>query len=104
MVRHPNAIKTFLLVKENIFNSACELFDSTGVNITVEGVCELGCPIESESFVTEQIEAKVGSWCKDVKMLAEIAETQPQAAYRSFVHSVFGRWTYFFHTCPLEEN
>lgn len=104
MVRHPNAIKTFLLVKENIFNSACELFDSTGVNITVEGVCELGCPIESESFVTEQIEAKVGSWCKDVKMLAEIAKTQPQAAYRSFVHSVFGRWTYFFHTCPLEEN
>ena len=42
---------------ENIFNSACELFDSTSVNITVEGVYVLGCPVESEYFVNEQIEA-----------------------------------------------
>ena len=80
------------------------MFDSTGVNITVEGVHVLGCPVESEYFVNEQIDAYVNSWCKDVRMLAEIAKTQPQAVYRSFVHGVFGRWTYFFRTCPLEES
>ena len=37
-------------------------------------------------------------------MLTEIAKTQPQAMYSSFVHGVFRRWTYFFRTCALEES
>ena len=80
------------------------MFDGTGVKVTVDGVNVLGCPIGSESSVSEQIEAKVACWCKDVLMLAEIARTQPQAAYSSFVHGVSGRWTYFFRTRPLEES
>ena len=32
---------------------ACEMFEGTGMKVTVGGVNVLGCPIGSESFVSD---------------------------------------------------
>ena len=37
--------------------------------------------LDTESFALEPIKIKVDGWSKDMKMLAEIAKTQAQAAY-----------------------
>ena len=57
---YPNVAKTSLLVKEGACEKICELFDGTGVNVTTNGVNMLGCPIGTDSFVSEQIKSKIG--------------------------------------------
>ena len=43
---------------------------------------------------------KVSQWTTEVKQLADIAKTQPQAAYSAYVHGLSSRWIFLSHTIP----
>ena len=101
---YANEKKTFLLVKEKSYERACECFQGTGVKIRTDGITLLGSPIGSDSFVHEQIKSKVDDWIRDLELLSEIAEIQPQVAFCAFVHGLYSRWTYFFRTSSIASD
>ena len=66
-----------------------------------DGANVLGCPIGVASFVESKVEIAIEEWCNEVDSLAQIAMSQLQAVYSSFVHGIFARWCYFFRTCKM---
>ena len=48
---HPNALKTWLIVKENKIEDATTAFEGTGVGITQERKRHLGAALGTSSFV-----------------------------------------------------
>ena len=56
---HPNASKTWLIVKEANFEEAMTLFQGTVVSITVEGKRHLGAAIGDGTFVESYVHLKV---------------------------------------------
>ena len=77
---------------------AKELFKNSPINITCDGKRHLGAAIGSPNFKDEYIDAKVEKWCENIKMLAEIAKSQPQAAYAAYIHGEQHKHTYFMRT------
>ena len=55
----PNAVKTWLFVKESQLALAKELFRDTGVQITTEGHRLLGAPVETRQFCERYVEDAV---------------------------------------------
>ena len=43
---------------------------------------------------------KVQGWTQEITRLAEIATTQPHAAYAAFTHGLSSRWSYISRTIP----
>ena len=43
-------------------------------------------------------------WVEEVKHLSSIAQTQPRAAYSTFVHGLCNKWTYLSRTIPNTEE
>ena len=41
---------------------------------------------------------KVQGWTKDIVNLAEVASSQPHAAYAAYVHGLSSRWSYLLRT------
>ena len=85
-------------MKEDHLSTATELFMDTGVNITMEGKRHLGAALGTRSFVTTYVEDKVEKWVASIHKLAQIANTQPHAAYSDFTHGLASKWNYFFRT------
>ena len=77
-----------------------DLFQQTNINITCEGKRHLGAAIGSREFHKEYAEKKINNWCSEIEQLANIAKTQPQAAYAAFIHGEMHRFTYFLRTIP----
>ena len=48
----------------------------------------------------EYVNELVTRWTKELKVLSQIAEIQPQAAYSAYVHGFRGKFTYFLRTIP----
>ena len=103
---HPNAVKTPLSVRENLYYKACELFKNTNITVKTKDVILLGCPIGTEEFVQDQIKMKISHWCEELNLLTSIAKLQPQATYSAFTHGLqlMGRWTFFFRACSLSKR
>ena len=40
------------------------------------------------NFLKYEIAGKVQGWCEDIKMLADIAESEPQAAYSAYISGI----------------
>ena len=97
---HPNASKTYLVVKEKHMTTAQELFADTDVHITIQGKRHLGAAIGSRTFTEEYICSKVQTWSEEIKRLANVATTQPHAAYAAFTHGLSSRWSYLMRTIP----
>ena len=97
---HPNPSKTYLVVKEELKESATQVFADTGVNVTTEGKHHLGAAIGSHSFTEEYVSRKVQVWSEEVQRLAHVAVSQPHAAYAAFTHGLASRWTYLLRTIP----
>ena len=95
-----NPGKTWLIVKDDHLSTATELFAGTGVNITTEGKRHLGAALGPRSFVTTYMQAKVNKRIASINELAQIAKTQPHAAYSAFTHGLASKWTYFLRTIP----
>ena len=60
----------------------------------------MGAVIGSESFKLEYVRNKVSKWVRDVEVLSEIAEDEPQAVYSCFTKAISHRWTYVQRTIP----
>ena len=97
----PNAVKTVLLTKKERYNEAVAVFGDTGVKITTEGKIYLGGAFGSEEFTASSVEEKVRQWAEEVDRLANIAKTQPHAAFAVFTHGLIGRWTYGIRVSTL---
>ena len=44
--------------------------------------------------------SKVDGWVEEIEALAEIAETQPHAAFAAFTHCVKHKWNFIVRTTP----
>ena len=97
---HPNDSKTYLVVKEEHEASATELFADTDVHITTHGKRHLGAALGSKTFTEEYVSSKVQGWTKEIEQLAEVAVSQPHAAYAAFTHGLSSRWSYLMRTIP----
>ena len=76
---------------------------TTNVNVKSDGVTVLGSPVGSPKFVKREVDRKIGQWCDKLRLLADIAQTQPQAAHCAFTHGLFSEWSYMFRTCEIDE-
>ena len=97
---YPNGSKTHLVVKPEHEETARQLFTDTDVNISIEGKRHLGAALGSRTFTEEYVTNKVQVWTQEITRLAEIATTQPHAAYAAFTHGLSSRWSYISRTIP----
>ena len=81
---HPNASKTYLVVKQEYEESAKTAFADTEVHITTQGKRHLGAALGFKTFTEEYVTEKVQKWTGDIKNLAKIATSQPHAAYAAW--------------------
>ena len=88
------------MVKADHFEKARELFEGTGINVTTEGKRHLGAAIGSRSYTVEYVNGKVRKWSEEIIQLANIAKTQPHAAYCAYTHGLSSRWTFLSRTIP----
>ena len=72
----------------------------TGVEINTHGTRHLGAAVGTESFKREYVGKKVAHWVAAVKSLAEIAATEPHAAYAAFTHALQCQWTFLSRVMP----
>ena len=94
-----NEGKSWLILKDPAkLQLARDIFQGTAIKITTEGKRHLGAALGSEDFKTQYVSDKVSKWCEEVHQLAEIAKSQPQAAYAAFTHGEKHRFSYFMRT------
>ena len=78
---YPNAMKTWLVVKEEKeIGAATLLKKKTGVSITVEGKRHLGAAIGKQTFIKSYVQRKVSEWVGEIECLSSITTSQPHAA------------------------
>ena len=97
---NPQADKSWLVVKEHLLEEARVIFATSNVHITVEGHEYLGGFVGSTDGQMEYARKKVDNWVNLVRQLADIAKTEPQAAYAAFIAGFCGRLNYFIRTTP----
>ena len=95
-----NSFKSHLLVKDDNLAIATNIFCDTDIQVSTAGHRYLGAPLGSESFIESYITSKVSEWSAEIYKLAELANTQPQAAYGAFTHGLIGRWVFIMRTVP----
>ena len=106
-----NAVKTWLITKEETHTRALDIFKDTQIRITKEGKPHLGAALGTSSYITEFVKAKVKNWSLELEQLASIANAQPHAAFSALTHGLASRWVYAARTVsnighllqPLEE-
>ena len=101
---YPNADKSWLTVKENVFENAINSFDGTGINITTYGHKHLGAVIGTDAFKTSYMTNKVDEWISEINKLSIIARTQPQSAYACFTKGILHKYIYVMRTIPDISN
>ena len=87
------------------------MFKDSGVQITTDGKRHLGAVIGTKEFKHKYLNKKIDGWIDNVKALAQIARTQPHAAYSAFIAHLQSRWVFVTRTvrdlaelmAPLEE-
>ena len=104
---HVNAVKTWLVVKEEYLSSAQCIFDGSGIQITSAGQPYLGAAIGSQDYIRNYTQDHVSQWAQGLFQLFLIAATQPHAEYAVLTHGFSSNWKYFYkliHTlvisCP----
>lgn len=96
----PNAAKSVLIVKPEHYDLALQTFSDSGVVVTKDGQRHLGAVIGTEEFKKEYVGDKVAEWIEEVKVLADMAKTEPHAAYSAYTHGLQHRWNYVMRTIP----
>ena len=95
-----NPSKTWLVTKEGHVSAASELFSDTQVNITTEGRPMLGSPVGTADYILSYASQKAQDWAKEVETLANIADSQPHAAYSALIHGLTCKWNHLSRTTP----
>ena len=68
------------------------------MNITGEGKRHLGAVIGSQNYKDEYCEGLIAEWEAELENLAEIAKSEPQAAYIALTKAYKSKFTYFMRT------
>ena len=97
---HANSAKTWLIVREELYDLAKEIFADSGVQITTEGRRHLGAALGTESFINGFVKAKVQEWVDQTACLSSVALSQPHAAFAVLTHGMCSKWTYLMRTVP----
>ena len=97
---YPNAMKTWLIVKQHHLDEANDQFKDSGISITTEGKRHLGAAISTPQFISVYVERKVCEWVSEIERLLSIALTQPHAAYAALTDGLKHKWTYLIRTIP----
>ena len=95
-----NPQKTWLVTKDNFLSSASEMFEDTMVNITTDGRSVLGSPVGKPEYIADFVSQKVMQWVGEIEKLAEIADSQPHAAYGAITHGLSSKWSFLSRTTP----
>ena len=74
------------------------------VNITTEGKRHLGAVIGSQEYKDQYCDEKVQGWEREIELLAEIARSQPHAAYCAFTKGYKSKFTYCTRTIESFEE
>ena len=98
--------KSWIVLKDPAKLSECErIFESSPINITVEGKRHLGAAIGSQNHKNEYIDTLILKWKKNIEALSKIAKSQPHAAYAAYIHAEQHKHTYFLRTISnISEN
>lgn len=96
----PNPSKTWLVTKDGLCDTANSIFASTGVKVTPDGRPYLGAAIGSPEYISSYVESKVTEWVATLHRLAEIASTQPHAAFCALTRGLMSKWSYLSRTIP----
>ena len=99
-IGNANAKKTWLIVKEEHYNKAQNLFSDTEVQITIEGKRHLGAPLGTPTFIESYVHKRVEKWVQEIEKLSTIAMSQPHAAYAAFTHGLGSKWNYLVRCIP----
>ena len=96
---HVHADKSWLILKNTQDSElAQDIFQNSLINITTSGKRHLGAALGSTDFKADYIKSKVDKWCNEIKNLAEIAKSQPHAAYSAYTHGQQHKYRYFLRT------
>ena len=76
-----NGSKSWLIVKSPKQADEAERLFGQEVNIKTEGKRHLGAVIGSQEYKDQYCHEKVQGWKREIELLAEIAKSQPHAAY-----------------------
>ena len=81
-----------------MFFKAEAAFARSNIKLTCEGRSYLGAAIGTDSFIQQFVEVKVQCWSSEMSLLAKVAESQPRAAFATFLKAwpVVG----FMHLVP----
>ena len=97
---YPKASKSCLVVHPADEEVARDVFSASDINITTEGKRYLGAALGSTSFIEDFVKTKVEEWNVEIERLANVAGSQPQAAYAAFIHGTCSKWKYLCRTVP----
>ena len=96
----PKAEKSFLIVKENHESKANNIFTNCNVEITSTGQRHLGAVVGDIKYKDKYVNEKINSLVDQTKILAKIAEIEPQAAYSAFIAGFKSKLNYLMRTIP----
>ena len=96
----PQASKTWLIVKSNYLTKATEVFTDIEIQITSSGKRHLGAVIGTTNYKEEYINEKIIMWLSEIRMLCQIAKSEPQSAYTRFTTGLKHKITYYMRTVP----
>ena len=97
---YPEASKIWLIVKNDFYDIANTTFKSTKSNVTSNGKRHLGTVIGSRSYEKDYMNEKIDQWIKEIKLLSEIAKTEPQCALSCFISGHKHKLNYDMRTIP----
>ena len=74
----------------------------TGIEIITEGTRHLGAAVGTTEFKRSYVKKKVDNWIAAVKKLAQIAASEPHAAYSAYTQCLQGQWTFVCRSMPAD--
>ena len=96
----PKPTKSYLIAQKNKLMEAQMLFANSRVNITAEGIRQLGAVVGSTKYRDKYVKDLGKDWGNQLTILSTIAETQPQTAYLAFASGFKSKLNYFLRTTP----
>ena len=84
---NPETSKCWLVVKSQLVKEDGKLFESTKININVNGKQHLGAVIGSQEYNNEYVITKTDQIANKLNNICEIAKLEPQSAYSCFANS-----------------
>ena len=101
---YPQASKTWLIVKDAYATKSNEIFKHSSIQITSTGQRHLGAIIGTTEYKQEYMNEKLTTWIQEIRMLSEIAKTDPQSVYICFTSAFKHKITYYMRTIPNISN